>query len=502
MPLAPLFLTLASAALYAASFPPLALFPLAWFALVPFFVACVLVAPGRAALFGMLWGLAATYGVAWWLPGMVSDYLQVSTLAGWGGFFFVAIGLTGVYVASFAAWLSWLVRAAPASPIVVAAGWSACEFARATLWIGNSWALVGYSQTSFTRVIQVSDVAGPYGVGLLIAAVNACVAGFFHSRLRGQRPILSQFVVALSFTAVLLYGGFRLSQTFTVGEPIAIAIVQGAIDRGIRWSPQHTRENLDRYLTLSTQAAAIHPQIIFWPEYAVNFYLQSPSPLTEAVLRLSRDLKADVILGGPHYSYGLTNILQHNSIFLVREGRLTGRYDKVHLAPIAEENSLARFLPEFPNNYEPGNHVHALRTRAARVGVFVCIEALELELARRLVEAGAEVLANPSNDDWFGNAAAARQHLDIASVRAIEQRRYIIRATATGYSAVIDPYGRLTALSAFGVPETLTASVRRSQELTPYYRWGDVVSYGAIGFAFLTSLTRVGVAIRHRRTAL
>src|SRR5262245_10945516 len=133
----PLFLTLASALLYALSFPPFSLFPLAWVALTPFFLASVKIRPGYAAICGVLWGVVAAYGVGWWFPGMLSNYLKISAFFGWLGFFAVSIGLAGVYFGAFAAWLSWLAQRQAVSPFLVAGGWGACEFARANFLVGD-----------------------------------------------------------------------------------------------------------------------------------------------------------------------------------------------------------------------------------------------------------------------------------------------------------------------------------------------------------------------------
>jgi apolipoprotein N-acyltransferase len=113
------------------------------------------------------------------------------------------------------------------------------------------------------------------------------------------------------------------------------------------------------------------------------------------------------------------------------------------------------------------------------------------------VRRGAEVLANPSNDDWFGSAALARHLLDIASVRAIENRRYLVRPTSTGFSAVFDPYGHAVALSRFGAPEVLTASVYPSRAITPYQRWGDLPSWIAVVSITLASVLQF---FRSKRT--
>jgi apolipoprotein N-acyltransferase len=375
--------------------------------------------------------------------------------------------------------------------LLLAAGWGVCEFARANLLIGNPWALAGYSQVALTRLMQIADATGPYGVGMLIAAVNACLAGFFAPALRGRRLTVSCVGVIVALGVTLVYGGWRLAQIFATGEPIKAAVIQGAIERKFRQDPKYRVMNLNRYLTLTKEAAAAHPDLIFWPEYALDFYLRKDSPEREAVLGITRDMEADLILGGPHYSYGVSHIEYHNSVFLVRKGTLAGHYDKLRLLPFAEENQLAWLFPHLRNNYEPGRHLHALRTRAAQVGTFVCFEAMYPELVRGFVQQGAEVLANPANDDWFGYAAPARHQLDIATVRAIENRRYLVRPTATGFSAIIDPYGRAIALSGFGSPAVLTASVRPSRTQTPYQRWGDMAIGVAVAFATLSTLYRV-----------
>jgi apolipoprotein N-acyltransferase len=123
-----------------------------------------------------------------------------------------------------------------------------------------------------------------------------------------------------------------------------------------------------------------------------------------------------------------------------------------------------------------------------RIGAFICWEAMYPELVREFALAGAEVLANLSNDAWFGDAAPARLHLDTAALRAIENRRYLLRATATGLSAVIDPYGRTVTESRLREAEVLSATIRPSGAHTPYQRWGDAVALAALALALAVAL--------------
>ena len=106
-------------------------------------------------------------------------------------------------------------------------------------------------------------------------------------------------------------------------------------------------------------------------------------------------------------------------------------------------------------------------------GAFICGESLYPEIARELAMAGAELLANPSNDYWFGHPHASAHQLQVASLRAIENRRFLVRATATGISAVVDPHGRTLVRSHGEGPEILHASLQRSAEVTPYHRIGE-----------------------------
>jgi apolipoprotein N-acyltransferase len=94
-------------------------------------------------------------------------------------------------------------------------------------------------------------------------------------------------------------------------------------------------------------------------------------------------------------------------------------------------------------NFIPGSNYSVAPSPAGGIGVFICYEAIVPQLARQLVARGANVLVNISNDAWYGDSAAAYQHLEMARLRAIENRRYLLRATNNGITTVIDPYGRV-----------------------------------------------------------
>jgi apolipoprotein N-acyltransferase len=282
--------------------------------------------------------------------------------------------------------------------------------------------------------------------------------------------------------SALVYGQLRLRQDFGHGESLRVALVQGAVARDLEWDRSSRDANLDRYLQLTQQAVPHAPDIVFWPEFAIDFYLQEATVQRARLIDGVRAVGADLVLGGSYYRFrpaegaseARTDYL--NSVYVIdSEGRLrSDRYDKRRLVPFAEYGPFGESLRAKTAVYVPGNEPKLLHARGLKIGAFICAEALYPEVARELSLAGAEILANPSNDYWFGHPQAAAHQLQVASFRAIENRRYLVRPTSTGISAVIDPHGQTLTRSQGEGPEVLHASLRPSSTVTPYQRVGDL----------------------------
>lgn len=485
---APLALVPLSAALYAASFPPLGLSWLAWGALAPLFVAIARLSPGAGGLAGLAWGVLAAYGCGWVLPSMVASYFGMPVWVGWLVFGVVSTFLAGIYFSVFSAWAAWLTRAGRAGPLTLAAGWTACELGRASLLVGNPWAMLGYSQIDAPWVVQIADLGGPYAPTFLVVAVSAAIAGVVAPELRGRRPRFSAGVVLAMLLATLAYGAYRVHRPLGGDARVEVAVVQSGHAREFRWRPEHREAGLADYLSLTRGAAEFSPEIVVWPENAVSFYLQEVTPERRRLLDLAAELGVELIVGGPWYRRALDGPRYRNSVFLVRGSGLAGRYDKTRLVPLAEADSLGGLWPR-EQAYEPGHAASSLRSEVGLVGAFICFEAMYPELVRRFPASGARLLVNLSNDDWFGHPAAARHHLEMARLRAVENRRWLVRATTTGFSAIVDPHGRVVAQSGFGDPAILSAEVGLLGGTTPYQRFGDLFAWACVaGVALATVL--------------
>jgi apolipoprotein N-acyltransferase len=193
-------------------------------------------------------------------------------------------------------------------------------------------------------------------------------------------------------------------------------------------------------------------------------------------MRTAHDARADLILGGPH-APSASGTRYHNSVYLVRDGP-AARYDN-RLVPFAEETG----WPAATTDHSPGQEfVRRLHLRPAP-----CCALRRCSWTARAPAQGAEVL--PTSRTMPGRPSRTRAPpARYRDLRAVENRRYLVRAASTGFSAVIDPHGRTLAQSEFATHAVLNSTVRASRARTPYQRWGDALAWMVIAGVAVSSL--------------
>jgi apolipoprotein N-acyltransferase len=486
-------LALLSAALYAAAFPPFALRPAALFALVPLFAAASRARPTRAAAIGLVWAVAATACVTWWLPRMLRAFFEIPTPIGVAWLAALGALAIGPAYALFAAWLAWAARRRPPAPLTIGAAWVCAEWLRAHGPLGSPWALAGYAAVG-TPLAQAADLAGPAAPGYAIAVANAALAGIV---LRAPRARLHAAGALALILALAGYGAVRLGQRFDHGEPLRVVVIQSGVTWTYAPDPAESEVHLRRQLELTERARAGAPRLVVWPEHAIDFYLRDESPERTALLAAFAAPEPVLVLGAPHYERpgGVARYL--NSVFLVEGGAVAARSDKLRLVPFAERSPLGAMAPSLGGRWTAGVP-RVLPSAPARIGAFVCAEAMDPDVARRLAREGAELLVNPSNDFWFRSEGAARLQLETASLRAIEERRWLVRAAPTGFSALVDPHGRIRASTRYGEPEVLAGEVSRAAGATPFRTAGDWPIAAAAAAVGVATVRRLGAPGRAR----
>jgi apolipoprotein N-acyltransferase len=463
---------LASGALYAVALPPLGLWWLGWIALAPLCVACTGLSAVRGAGLGLAFGATAAVGTSPWLPAMIGDYFEASATAVWPLAVLAWVLGGAIYHAVFGGWLAWASSRGPVSPFVVGAVWWVLEWARANALLANPWALLGYTQTGWLPAAQVADLFGPYGIGALLAVVSATVAGGVEPRLLGRSSPRTTAAVGVVLAFGLGYGVYRTGVQHAGEGTLRVGVVQGAIARAHRYGREHLSANLARHIDLTRQAARQGAELVVWPELALDFYLAREPALQDALGAALASIGVDVLAGGLGVGERAGREGPTNSVFLVTRDGVEGRYDKVRLMMFSETRPLA-FLPLGSDRLVAGDAPRPIRYRDVSFGLAVCSEAMYPEYVRETVRAGAEVLVAPTVDSWFGTPGGARQQLEATAMRAIETRRFVLRPTATGISAVIDPQGRVVAEAPSGEPAVLVAAVSPARTRTLYTRIGD-----------------------------
>ena len=504
--------TLLSSALFGLAFPPQNIRPLAYLCLVPLLLALRSGSVARAVGLAWLWAVASAWAIAPFFATSIASYYGRPVWMGLLVGMLIFTVMASLYYMVFALIDRLLARRFTLfSPLLTAAAWVGIELARGRLFtgsaflIGNPWGLLGYTHASGS-LAQAASWTGVYGISFAIVGVNAGLAGWIKAARDPVRPtrkaVWGALLAACPAVVFALAGGLalRAAPSASAGDPLLeVGVVQGNVAVGRGWLSEYYGKNLDVYLDLTRRA--VHegsPIVIVWPESAVNFDLERQPVYREAIDRVLTAAGAQLIVGGPGRDGGAPSPV-FNSVFVLSPGGDTSaRYDKQMLLPFSEyfpfrTAGLMQRRVEGARSYSPGAADPApLDTRLGRAGLLICNEAMLPELAGARVRAGAEILVSPSNDSWIAGEGFAEHMLAVVGLRAIEQRRYLIRASTSGPSAVVDPWGRVPVRTPVSRPAVLLGGVRPERELTPYAQLGD---------AFAASCA-LGVAIALARRAL
>ena len=441
--------------------------------------------------YGVLCGYVFGWATTWSIAEMGARYFGLSlplAVVAFASYYLVVCGMPfGIFAAGTAV----LLRSPDPgrAGLLISLLWVATEFLRGRL-IGQPWALLGYTQHDHVALIQVAACTGVYVVSFLLALGGTALAeaAWRWRAGRGTRDVLRPLVVPGTLVAACYAGGVLCvgpSSTDGLFER-QVAVVQTNLSPARHWTRSYTQAQLLAHLRATDALpATTHPALIVWPENAVPRYLEAEPILAVDLGDLALRHGADLLFGGPRSEAGKV----YNSARLITaDGRNGGYYDKRRLVLFAEEKPLAwaahRAPNDSPEEFSSGAGTGVLQSFVP-LGVSICHEITHPDLITESVSDGAELLVNIANDGWLdaGSEFVGQQHLAMAIFRAVETRRYLVRAATTGTSAVVDPYGRLIGSLPPGTAGVLTTPVVGRRTLTPYVRLGDLFALACAGIA-------------------
>jgi len=435
-------LPLLSGLLAALPFLWFSLAPAAWFALVPLLgVLSRSRRPGEGFRAGLAFGLVFWLVSIFWLASVTAGgYLALA--------FYLALfsGLWGAAVV--------LLNRRPAlawwAPALV---WAGLEYVRAALFGGFPWNPFGASQAYIPSLIQLSAWTGVYGISFLVVLANAALERICRG---GKGRAVPAALVLLLLGAVWVGGRFRLrdgDREAAAAPGLALALVQGGIPQELKWDPLHAGGIFERYLELTRQALAAGGELAVWPESALPWYLEDSPRTLQTLSALAASGPAALVIGGDARREN-PKAFFNSAFFFDSGGFYRSRYDKLHLVPFGEYVPLGGRLPllrrvvpweeDFSSGAKPVLFGLSRPEGTLRIGVLICFEDIIPVLSADLVRSGAGLVLNLTNDAWFGRSPQPYQHAAGAVFRAVENRINLARATNTGYSCLIDPWGRVT----------------------------------------------------------
>jgi len=455
----------------------------------------------QTAALGYLCGVVWYLGNCYWIYPTMHIYGGLGRPVAFGILILFCLYL-GLYHALFGL-LVGLVRGSrvrAAGAIVVAPFlWVAVELARSRI-TGFPWDLLGTAQVNNFLLTQIAPFTGCYGLSFVIVLVNAHIAAYFVFRNRGIR--LQSLAIGLMLALFIVVGGWHVHRFMPlVANPQQTATLLqenlevGAQADGLSLSSGYPTVDAmyDGFEQLSLHptdpfterraAGLIGPvRLIVWPE--------SPAPFEAGEPRFQRQLstlaataQVPVIAGSIGLDRDATRSrgykIFNSATFFNADGSDGGRYDKIHLVPWGEYVPFKQLfffasnLTQGVGDFDRGTTRNIFRSGGHSYGTFICYESVFPDEIRQFALNGAEVLVNISNDGWYGDTGAPWQHLNMVRMRAIENHRWILRATNTGITTAIDPYGRIRERAARHERTAIDVGFNYESELTFYTRHGD-----------------------------
>src|SRR5690606_13792335 len=361
--------------------------------------------------------------------------------------------------------------------------WVTYEYITMITEIRFPWMTLGSGLALFNDFIQAADIVGSLGLSLIVLYINIFLyKAYLHFKEKGKKFYLNLGTAVLIFLVVLVYGFVRKASYTLPEKSIKVGLIQPDLNPWDKWSSGDLNSILNIYLDLSAQAIDDGAEIIIWPETALPVYLFGGGNhlIIDTIYKFLRANNIYLLTGMPDLIRHKENIPDdakynesgdfyystYNAILLLSPDELNiQRYGKMKLVPFGEKVPYAdklKFLGDLikwgvgitgwnvgkdttvfslPFPEKNNGRISYNLNDTLKINGLVCYESVFPDLIAQFADKGAGLIAVVTNDSWYGKLSGPYQHKEYAALRAVENRRTVVRAANGGVSCVINPLG-------------------------------------------------------------
>ncbi len=463
---------------------------LAWIALVPLMIAVRGLTPWRAYWVAFVGAFLGHAFIVYWIYTALYTYGHLPVA---GAIVVLGLALLGMTVvtATAPAVVCFIEKRRGPTLWAWPLAWAVMEIAHNYVPVGGfTYCNLIHSQYKYPILFQIVNIVGPYWFLAVMVLVNVTVAQVVQAlchpegkarRICTWRSFASLRMTILIFAILLSYGAYSRHhyQTATRTWPLLrVALLQGNIPQEEKWDAHLAEKNFNTYRLMSWEASSSQPDLIIWPEASYPWSLNLKTKAMPQNLQLP---DTPIIIGSVTHD---GNAYYNSALMLNDHHDVTDVVHKSHLVPYGEYVPFKKYLTFLKavtaeaGDMLPAETLRPLMMDGMPLGMLICYEDIFPEIARKLVADGSVLLVNITNDAWYGWSPAAMQHTAASVFRAAENGRYLVRATNTGVSAVIEPDGSIQLASSLYERAVIVAGVRLGLDHTLYNRygkWGDLL---------------------------
>ena len=343
-------------------------------------------------------------------------------------------------------------------------------------YISFPWARLSAIVAEINIFIQSSSLLGGLFISFIIVLINGLIYSILENIIIKKSPAVPLTALIVTITANISFGMIRLS-THKYTPDKTVLLVQGNFS-GEEKRTSDKKEITEAYLRLSYKNLTPETKMVVFPETAMPFYFDKNNEGTKALSEFAKTYNVTVLTGiCTDNESGTFN----SAVAFYPDGSFSEPYSKRILVPFGETiwfyDIISKIIPQISemSSFTAGESPYPIKTDIGKIGGIICFESIYPEIARSTVKSGAEILAVISNDSWFGEGRAMYQHHCHSILRAVENERYLLRASSTAITSVISPLGEIIISAVPFKEETISSKISSISKRTVYSYVGDII---------------------------